>query len=136
MQNIENFMLPLLLLAGAGILISSTSVRYNRIHEEFHHIMQTPKEAEPTFVAHMLRRAVLFKKALQALYLATALFIISSIFGRFTLVFFLWLFIACIGLGIVVLLYGIVRLMQESSLSLKVIRLHKAILEKEMHWDK
>ena len=31
---------PLLLLPGAGLLIMSTSQRFNRLHDEIHHIME------------------------------------------------------------------------------------------------
>jgi len=134
MQTIDTFLFPLLLMAGAGILISSTSLRYNRMHEEFHHIIQNPKEAEPTFVAHMLRRAVFLKKALEALYWTIALYIISAFLGNFQGLVH-WVFIATMTCATACLFYAIVRLIQESRLSIKVIRLHKSILEREMHWD-
>ncbi len=66
---------PLLILPGVGLLIMSTSARYARLHDELHFI----HDHEAGDVGHLMRRALAFRNALVACYVAVTLLALSGL---------------------------------------------------------
>lgn len=122
----EIWITPLVMLPGVALLVMSTSIRYGQIHQEFHHFQEndvTPDEAP----GMLLRRAVLFRNALVALYVAICLLALASLGGG---VASLWegdAHIPVVGLtaaAVATVAYAAVALVRESLRSLDVIRSH------------
>jgi len=109
MTELGLWITPLLLLPGVALLVMSTSLRYNRLHDELHHLeihLQPesdvgwgPDETTADVVADglltaflpapdllarcsaLLRRGRMFRDALVALYAAVALFALAALGG-------------------------------------------------------
>lgn len=119
---------PILMLPGVALLILSTSIRFNRLHDELHHSIV--KILDPKVLEDLVRRAYLFHKALVKLYTCVALFSLS---GFINIVVGRWYFAdltSCIliGLGITTLFGASLYLVKESRLSLNIINSHKNYL--------
>ncbi len=72
---------PLILLPGAALLVMSTSIRFNRLHDEVHQLAHHEQEAPPGALADLLRRARPFRNTLVALYVCVGLFAVASLPG-------------------------------------------------------
>ena len=77
MEAIGIWLSPLLLLPGAAMLILSTSIRLNRLHDEVHH--QTEQQHSPSkeIIDHLLMRAKYFRNALVLLYSSISIFAVA-----------------------------------------------------------
>ncbi len=62
----------------------STSIRYGRIHDEFHHLLEYKGSLPHTPAHKLLKRSRLFKNALVSLYLSFGLFSLASLLGSLT----------------------------------------------------
>ncbi len=128
-----NWIMPLLLLPGVGLLLLSTSARFGQLHAEVHQLFEDEALANMTTVHHLLHRARLFRYALTALYASSAFFAMSGIFGAALDV--LWpeaaqqVVLAMAAGGAIGLLIASVLLVRESTLSLVIIESHVAALE-------
>ncbi|NOX18975.1 MAG: DUF2721 domain-containing protein [Chlorobi bacterium] len=134
MNNIELWLTPLLLLPGVALLILSTSSRYERIHDEIHHLEHS-KEEEKEIASNLFYRAKLFKNALNNLYISVALFSTAGLLGGIVSVWtpdYHWVVTILSGVGILTLLISAALLIIESRMSLEIIKLHfKNILNEE-----
>lgn len=68
MDDVGFWITPLLLLPGVGMLVMSTSNRYQRLHDELHDLVEHRHATPPGFRGLLTRRARLFQGALTALY--------------------------------------------------------------------
>ena len=125
MENSSLWIAPLLLLPGVGLLVLSTSTRFGQLHDELHmHI----KESNQAALAHLRRRARLFRDALISLYISVALLTVSSVIGtvatRWSGTFERFLTMVAESmtvLGVIMVGFAAARLIQESSILMSVI---------------
>jgi len=118
----------LLLLPGVALLILSTSVRYGQIHGEIHHLSQSGNDDSTKEVSsQLLRRSKLFRNALISFYICVGFLALASILGGIVSTFSMWahivvMIITC--LGVFFMLIVTILLIQESILSLNIIKEH------------
>ena len=125
---------PLLLLPGAGLLIMSTSQRFNRLHDEIHHLMEEDSGKSAGTANHLMQRAKYFRNALVFLYLSIAIFAVAGLLGGITSGLgdvSKYITIALTIIGIFCLAAASIILIKESSLALKIIELHTNELNEE-----
>ena len=84
MDVIGIWLSPLLLLPGVGLLIMSTSQRFNRLHDEIHHIMEEGSSKSAGTVNHLMQRAKYFRNALVFLYSSISIFSVAGISSGIT----------------------------------------------------
>jgi len=118
---------PLLLLPGAGLLIMSTSQRFNRLHDEIHHLIGQESNKSHKTVKHLMKRAHYFRNALVLLYSSIAIFAIAGLLGGITSGLGDVSFYITVGLtilGILFLAAASIILIKESALSLEIMKIH------------
>lgn len=119
--------LPLVLLPGVALLIMSTSIRYNHIHSEVHHLIEHTRTIPEALAADLHKRARWFRNALVALYSSVGAFTLGSIVGA--LVDFMnWpadaIVLVFLVIGVGALQYAAILLVRESILSLEIFEEH------------
>ena len=72
MAEAASWVSPLLLLPGVGLLLVSTSARFEAVHENIHQLLHDESTAAGECAAHAVRRARLLSIAMSSLYFATA----------------------------------------------------------------
>ena len=118
---------PLLLLPGAGLLLMSTSQRFNRLHDEIHHLMEEGSGKPISTVNHLMQRAKYFRNALVFLYLSIAIFAVAGLLGGITSGLgdvSKYITIALTIIGIFCLAAASIILIKESTLSLEIMKIH------------
>ncbi len=118
---------PLLLLPGAGLLIMSTSQRFNRLHDEIHHLMEEDSGKSAGTANHLMQRAKYFRNALVFLYLSIAIFAVAGLLGGITSGLgdiSRYITIALTIIGIFCLAAASIILIKESTLSLEIMKIH------------
>lgn len=118
---------PLLLLPGAGLLIMSTSQRFNRLHDEIHHFLEESTQKSRHSFLHLIQRAKYFRNALLFLYLSIAIFAVAGLLGGITSGLgniSVYITIALTITGIFCLAAASIILIKESTLSLEIINIH------------
>jgi threonine/homoserine/homoserine lactone efflux protein len=118
---------PLVLLPGVALLVLSTSVRYGRIHEEFHHLLESIDDSARVEGEQLWRRAALFRGALVGLYVSVCTLALGSMLGGLASLWLnesAWIVQVLTILGVLALVYSSVQLIRESILSLEVFRGH------------
>jgi len=132
MMNTVNWLMPLLLLPGVGLLLLSTSARFGQLHAEVHQLFEDAALGSMPTIRHLLIRARLFRYALTGLYASAAFLAVSSLFGALADLIYpaatTWLVLFLATAGIVCLLVATVLLVRESTLSLVIIESHVAEL--------
>lgn len=129
-----NWIMPLLLLPGVGLLLLSTSARFGQLHAEVHQLFEDAALGNLTVVQDLLQRARLFRYALTSLYTSSAFFAVGGILGA--VLDILWpdaasaVVLAMAAAGTISLLVASVLLVRESTLSLVIIESHVAALER------
>ena len=134
MEFIGIWLSPLLLLPGAGLLIMSTSQRFNRVHDEIHHILKEKKSNTKKIMNHLLQRATYFRNALVLLYSSVSIFAAAGLLGGITSGWGEVSAIVTIGLtivGILCVTSSSIILIIELRLSLKIIQMHAEELNEE-----
>jgi hypothetical protein len=134
MEFIGIWLSPLLLLPGAGLLIMSTSQRFNRVHDEIHHILEERKSNTKKLMSHLLQRATYFRNALVLLYVSVSIFAAAGLLGGITSGWDEVSVIITIGLtiiGILCVTSSSILLIIESRLSLKIVQMHFEELNEE-----
>ena len=128
MQGTVNWLMPLLLLPGVGLLLLSTSARFGQLHAEVHQLFHEEGVDRTPIAQHLLQRARLFRNALTALYASAALFAVGSIAGALMSLLGQgasdWLVFLFAALGAAFLVVATVLLVRESTLSLVIIEAH------------
>ena len=118
---------PLLLLPGAGLLIMSTSQRFNRLHDEIHHLMEESSSKSAGTANHLMQRAQYFRNALVLLYSSIAIFAVAGLLGGITSGLgdiSRYITIALTIIGIFCLAAASIILIKESTLSLEIMKIH------------
>jgi hypothetical protein len=118
---------PLLLMPGVALLILSTAVRYNRLHDEVHNAVGHDGEHAGLHEATLAYRARRFCNALVGLYLAVSLIALAALSGVAAVVglkFGSWVGIGLTGLSVMAILYSSTQLIREARRSLEVIEQH------------
>lgn len=125
---------PLILLPGVALLIMSTTMRFNRLHDEVHVLLDHAHPVAEGEVERLMRRARLFRDALVALYVCVGLFALASLLGMVMVAWSAasrWIVLGLLALGIASLLYAAARLIRESVLSLTIITAHAEHLRRD-----
>lgn len=81
MMEIMSWVQPLLLLPGVGLLLMSTSFRFESVHAEIHALLRSDMAGVSDCALHSSVRGRLLVLAMVLLYLATASFGVSGLFG-------------------------------------------------------
>lgn len=129
-MNLESaglWLTPLLLLPGVALMILSTSARYARIHDEFHHLLDEGGAHALPIADNLLVRSKYFRNALVSLYSSVALFSVAGLAGGFATLWLattFWIVVPLTCVGIIGVIYAAALLIQESRCSLEIIRLH------------
>ena len=132
MSDAVSWVTPLLLLPGVGLLLISTSARYEGVHEEIHKLLDELSNEGSGCVAHVLCRARILRLAMVALYSAAALLAAGGLVGAlsqwwFSAVhWFSWVLTVAAVASVVV---SAVALVRESWVSLSVIESHAREIE-------
>ncbi len=127
MESIGIWLSPLLLLPGAAMLILSTSIRLNRLHDEVHHQIDEKHSHSKETIDHLLMRSRYFRNALVLLYSSISIFAVAGIIGGLTSGWDEISTLLTIGLtiiGIICITAAAIILIKESSLALKIIESH------------
>ena len=126
---------PLILLPGVALLIMSTSMRFNRLHDEVHDLLDAHHEAHPTTKKNLLLRARLFRNALVSLYVCVGLFGVASLVGMLAALWYgetsAWVVLSITALGVLCMTFAAVELIRESLLAAEIIEDHERLFEAE-----
>lgn len=76
---------PLFLLPGVALLVMSTAIRLNRLHDEVHDLVEHSGIDLGDEAVDLVRRARLFRDALVTLYVAVALLALAGLTGAIAL---------------------------------------------------
>lgn len=118
---------PLLLIPGVGLLLVSTSARFEALHTEIHQLLHDDSEAAPACAEHVVVRARILQIAMSALYIATMLLSGAGLLGalanwRFEFfLHFAWLLTA---LAVFSVFLASLVLIRESITSFRIINNH------------
>jgi hypothetical protein len=121
----ELWLTPLILLPGVALLIVSTSARFEQNHNEFHRLLEHPRDHSKIVARNLLVRSALLRNVLVSLYTSVGLFSLGSLLGGVVNVWrpnSLWVVGGLTILGIGCLVYASVQLVRESLLCLQVTR--------------
>lgn len=127
MENASFWLTPLLLLPGVALLILSTSTRYGRLHDEFHHLEQQQRPAAAAVTENLFFRARYFRNALISLYSSVTLLSLAGLIGGFTVLWSnisYWLVVLMTCLSILGVIYASWQLILESRCSLAIVKMH------------
>ena len=132
MAETLSWVTPLLLLPGVGLLLISTSARYQAIHEEIHKLLQERSPEARPCARHVLHRARILWIAMLSLYAASSLLATGGLVGALTLWWtnsvhwFSWLLTVT---GVFCIALASVALIRESSISFAIIETHAREVE-------
>ncbi len=128
MDNTGLWATPLVLLPGVALLILSTAVRYNRLHDEIHEMEHHGAEAMARSRASLLMRGELFRRALVDLYAAVSLLALASLVGvagaSLPAPYGPGAVIALTALSVLAILRASFVLVREARISLDALRAH------------
>lgn len=133
MEDISIWLSPLLLMPGVGMLILSTSARYEQIHNEVHLLMDQKQAHHHKPISdiadELMSRSTKFRNALVSLYLSIALLGCAGLSGALTATTGLrelsFNVVICLtAVGIFCLVLAAFFLIRESFHSLDIIREH------------
>ena len=136
MNGIELWLTPLLLLPGVALVIVSTSARYQRLHEELHHLFDDTGEPDEDLSREALRlnvRAGYFCSALVSLYVASALLSLAALVGGLTRTWAglsYWSLVVLFCAAIATVLYALIQLIREARQSLAILQYHTDSIER------
>jgi hypothetical protein len=128
----EVWLTPLILLPGVALLIVSTSARFGQIHTEFHRLVDHPDARARILGRHLLKRAVIFRNALVALYGSVGLFALGSLLGGVVNLWqpeSLWVVGGLTIVGISGIVYASFQLLRESFICLRALQQYHERLE-------
>jgi len=134
MEELASWVTPLLLLPGIGLLLVSTSARFEALHVEIHALLAERGAQAAACAGHTLRRARLFRDALVALYSSAAALAAAGLVGAVsqwwsgTVHAASWLLTIA---AVAALVGAAVQLVRESVVSLQVVRGHAEELRRD-----
>ena len=130
MHEASTWITPLALLPGVGLLVMSTGLRFGQLHEEIHRRERDVDDMRGHLhgIDHLIRRALLFRNALIALYTSAVLLAVSGLIGGVASLSMTSAASVVIGMSAVAvacLAYAAVTLIRESLLLTQVIEEHR-----------
>ena len=81
MLEAASWIAPLLLIPGVGLLLASTSARFEAVHAEIHQLLHDTSDAATGCAEHALVRAKILQIAMTSLYGATMLLSGAGLIG-------------------------------------------------------
>ena len=87
MPDAVSWATPLLVLPGVGLLLVSTSARYEAIHAEIHQLLDDPSEQAIGCTLHVVHRARILRLAMLSLYVSASLLAASGLIAALTVGF-------------------------------------------------
>jgi hypothetical protein len=127
MSETVSWVSPLLLLPGVGLLLVSTSARFESVHENIHQLLVEKTREAKQCAVHAAGRARLLAIAMCSLYFATAALALSGLCGAVSVWWPQWPespAIVFLTLGVLSLVVSGVTLTRESTLTLAIIAKH------------
>lgn len=127
MAEAVSWVTPLLILSGVGLLIMSTSARYEALHTEIHALLHDESLEAAACAGHTLSRARFLRTALVSLYAAASLLSASGLvaaLGVWRGAGVHWAVWALLVLGVACILIATLVLTRESALSLRIVETH------------
>ena len=127
MLDTFSWVTPLLLLPGVGLLLVSTSARFEAVHSEIHQLLDEHSSQVADCAAHVVRRARLLCLAMCGLYVAASALALSGLLAAVTVWhlesvhWVAWLFLA---IGVASVLIASLTLTRESTFSLSIVKAH------------
>ena len=132
MGEAVSWVTPLLILSGVGLLIMSTSARYEALHAEIHALLHDESAAAGTCATHTLSRARILRNALISLYGSAALLSASGLVAALAVWFGAavpWIAWGLLLVGVGCIVAATLVLTHESALSLRIIQDHAREIE-------
>ena len=127
MPDAVSWVTPLLILPAVGLLLVSTSARYEAIHTEIHHLLDDSSDEAPGCAAHVLQRARILRVAMLSLYTSASLLSASGLLAALTVWLtdaVHWTSWALLVAGVSCVVVSAVALTREAAVSLSVIEAH------------
>ena len=127
MAEAVSWVTPLLILSGVGLLIMSTSARYEALHAEVHALLHDESSAAGACAKHCLVRARVLRTALVALYASAALLSSSGLVAAvavglgYAAPLVAWTLMV---LGVAAIVFAALVLTRESVVSLRIVEAH------------
>ncbi len=127
---------PLLLIPGVGLLILSTSVRYQQIDVDLREFSLHPQLCDHMQADRLLRRARYFRDVLVSLYLAAALLAIAALIALMVEIRVFppsaeWVGLGTICLAIAAIAFATVQLIREATMSMEIVSHLVAVLRRD-----
>lgn len=127
MAEAVSWVTPLLILSGVGLLIMSTSARYEALHAEVHALLHDASSAAGACAEHCLQRARILRTALVSLYASAALLSSSGLVAAIAVALesaVPWLAWTLLVLGVSAIVLAALVLTRESIVSLRIVEAH------------
>jgi hypothetical protein len=132
MSETVSWVTPLLILPGVGLLLVSTSARYEAVHAEIHRLLEERSKQSGDCAAHEFHRARILRIAMVSLYAAASLLSASGLAAALTI---WWLaslhrraWLLLVG-GVSCLVVSSLALVRESAVSFSVVEAHAREIE-------
>jgi hypothetical protein len=135
MFSTEVWLTPLVLLPGVALLIVSTSARFGQLHGEFHRLLDLPHGQAKVLSHQLMRRCVLFRNSLVALYASVGLFAFGSLLGGVVNLWqpeSLWVVGGATMIGIGCVVFAAIQLVREAVICLDVLVDDYEALQKQL----
>ncbi len=132
MPDAVSWATPLLVLPGVGLLLVSTSARYEAIHAEIHQLLDDPSEHAIGCTLHVVHRARILRLAMLALYVSASLLAASGLIAALTVGFLdavHWASWVLLVGGVSCVLIAAVALTREAAVSLSIVEAHASEIE-------
>ena len=132
MPDAVSWATPLLVLPGVGLLLVSTSARYEAIHTEIHQLLDDPSEQAIGCTLHVVHRARILRLAMLSLYVSASLLAASGLIAALTVGFLgavHWASWVLLVAGVSCVLIAVVTLTREAGISLAVVEAHASEIE-------
>ncbi len=132
MPDAVSWATPLLVLPGVGLLLVSTSARYEAIHAEIHQLLDDPSEQAIGCTLHVVHRARILRLAMLSLYVSASLLAASGLIAALTVGFLgavHWASWVLLVAGVSCVLIAAVALTREAGISLSIVEAHASEIE-------
>jgi hypothetical protein len=132
MPDAVSWATPLLVLPGVGLLLVSTSARYEAIHAEIHQLLDDPSEQAIGCTLHVVHRARILRLAMLSLYVSASLLAASGLIAALTVGFLgavHWASWVLLVAGVSCVLIAVVTLTREAGISLAIVEAHASEIE-------
>ncbi len=132
-NEIASWITPFTFIPGVGLVILSTANRFHHVNNVIRSFSKDQGDRE--YLRMLLQRSKYFHRALTALYVSMGSFAVSALLGNLGLYMLegerIWVYLTSglTTLGVGAFVYCSVKLMQESALSFKMIKLFENLAD-------